>query len=95
MNDLVEPMLNVTEQARSTIVEVRANEPDPETLALWVEVSGESAGAFTYTMDFRPIDEAGPTDVVQRHDDLSIVIDGRQRRASSSAPRSTSPAPAW
>ena len=55
-------------------LEVRANEPDPESLALWVEVSGQSGGAYTYEMYFRPVAEAGADDVVQRHDDLSIVV---------------------
>ncbi len=95
MNDLVEPILNVTEQARSTIVGVRANEPDPETLALWVEVSGEAAGAFTYEMYFRPVAEAGSEDVVQQPRRPLDRDRGRQRRAARRAPRSTSPAPAW
>jgi Fe/S biogenesis protein NfuA len=74
MNDLVEPLLSVTEEARSKILEVRANETDPESLALWIEVSGQSGGAFTYDMYFRPLAEAGSEDVVQRHDDLSVVV---------------------
>jgi Fe/S biogenesis protein NfuA len=74
MNDLVEPLLSVTEEARSKILEVRANETDPESLALWIEVSGQSGGAFTYDMYFRPLAEAGSEDDVQRHDDLSVVV---------------------
>ena len=31
-------------------------------------------GKYKYDMYFQPIDYAGPTDVVQRHDDLSVVI---------------------
>jgi Fe/S biogenesis protein NfuA len=74
MNDLVEPLLSVSEEARSKILEVRANETDPESLALWIEVSGQSGGAFTYDMYFRPLAEAGSEDAVQRHDDLSVVV---------------------
>jgi Fe/S biogenesis protein NfuA len=74
MNDLVEPLLTVTEGARTKILEVRANETDPESLGLWVEVSGQSGGAYTYEMYFRPVAEAGPDDVVQQHDDLSILV---------------------
>jgi len=74
MENLVEPLLAVTDEARSKILEVRANEPDPDSLALWVEVSGQAGGAYTYEMYFRPIAEAGAEDVLQRHDDLSIVI---------------------
>lgn len=74
MSDIVEPVLAVTEEARQKILEVRASEPDPDTLALWVEITGEAAGAFSYTMELRPVSEAGPDDAVQRHDDLSVVV---------------------
>ena len=75
MTDLVDPLLTITDTAREKILEVRASEPAPDTLALWVEVSGESAGAYTYTMELRPLGDAGDADAVQRHDDLSVVID--------------------
>jgi Fe/S biogenesis protein NfuA len=76
MSEIAEPLLTVTDAAREKVLEVRAEETEPDTLALWVEVSGEAAGAYTYTMEFRPINDAGAVDVVQRHDDLSIVLDG-------------------
>ena len=75
MSDVVVPILIITDPARDKILEVRGAEPDPETLALWVEVSGESQGAYTYTMELRPVDDAGEADVVQRHDALSVVLD--------------------
>lgn len=76
MSDVVEPVLAVTDPAREKILEVRSSEPNPDTLALWVEISGQSAGAFSYTMELRPVGDAGPGDAVQRHDDLSVVIAG-------------------
>jgi Fe/S biogenesis protein NfuA len=66
--------IQITENARDKILRVRAQEPDPESLALWVEVSGIQAGAFTHQMRIAPVSEAGPGDVVQHHDDLSIVV---------------------
>jgi Fe/S biogenesis protein NfuA len=75
MSDVVVPILTITDPARDKILEVRGAEPDPEALALWVEVSGELQGAYTYTMELRPVDDAGEADVVQRHDDLSVVLD--------------------
>ena len=57
------------------ILEVRAAEAGADTLALWVTVTGEAGGAYTYDMSFRALDDAGPSDVVQHHDDLPIVID--------------------
>ncbi len=69
-----EMVLNVTEVARQKVLRVRANETDPETLALWLEIAGVANGKYKYDMYFQPLDYAGPTDVVQRHDDLSVVI---------------------
>ncbi|HYT39203.1 MAG TPA: NifU family protein [Acidimicrobiia bacterium] len=69
-----EMVLNVTDVARQKVLRVRAAENDPETLALWLEIAGVANGKYKYDMYFQPIDYAGPSDVVQRHDDLSVVI---------------------
>jgi Fe/S biogenesis protein NfuA len=74
MTDVAEPVLVVTDAARAQIVDVRAGEPDADKLALWVEVSGEENGSFTYLMELRPEADAAPDDVVQRHDDLAVVV---------------------
>jgi len=85
MTDAVEPILTLTDAARDKILEVRAAEADAETLALWVVVTGESAGAYTYDMSFRALDDAGEIEVVQHHDDLPIVIDGDSIEALAGA----------
>ena len=69
-----EMVLNVTEVARQKVLRVRAAEDEPEKLALWLEIAGVANGKYKYDMYFQPADYAGPTDVVQRHDDLSVVI---------------------
>ena len=69
-----EPILLITEQARAKVLEIRANEPEPEGLALWVEVNGVSGGNYTYDMYFQALDDAGPGHAVQDHDDLPVVI---------------------
>ncbi len=74
MADLVEPVLTVTDAARVKILEVRAAETDPETLALRIEITGEQGGAFTYALELVPLAEKGADDLVQRHDDLSVVV---------------------
>ena len=53
-SEAASPLLTITEDATAKVLEVRAAETDPESLALWVEVSGEQAGAYTYHMEFRP-----------------------------------------
>ncbi|GDX29808.1 hypothetical protein LBMAG14_02840 [Actinomycetes bacterium] len=69
------PILILTDQARTKVLEVREGETDPELLALWVEVSGERDGAYTYTMELRPVSIASESDLVQNHDDLTVVIE--------------------
>jgi Fe/S biogenesis protein NfuA len=56
------------------VLETRGQEPEPERLALWLEVSGAAGGAYTYDMYFQAVDDASDDDVVQRHDDLSLVV---------------------
>ena len=68
--------MTITDEARAKILEVRSGEDEPDTLALFVEIAGQQDGAFTYSMELRPLAEAGDTDVVQSHDDLSVVVAG-------------------
>ncbi|MDQ1432266.1 MAG: Fe/S biosis protein NfuA [Actinomycetota bacterium] len=67
-------LLTITEEARGKVLEVRAAEADATDLALWVEVNGEQAGAYTYLMEFRPVSELGDDVVLQHHDDLPVAI---------------------
>ena len=69
-----ETVLTVTEKAQSEIKSIRASEPEPERMALWVVVTGVSGPNYTYDLYFQAAADAGPDDVVQRHDDLSVVI---------------------
>jgi Fe/S biogenesis protein NfuA len=73
-DDSVTPLLTITPDALAKVLEVRAAEPDPDTLVLWVQVDGEVNGAFTYLMEFRPEAELGADVAVQLHDDLSVAV---------------------
>lgn len=68
------PVLTITDEAMATILDVRAREADPESLALWVEVSGQQNGAYTYLMEFRPASELDDDVTVQHHDDLPVAV---------------------
>ena len=74
MTDVAVPLVALSDAARTRVLEVRGGEPEPETLALWIEVTGAAGTAFTYDMYFRKISEAGDDDVIQHGDDLSIVV---------------------
>jgi len=70
----VEPVVNISDGARSKVLEIRATEPEPEKLALWIEVSGISGASYTYDMWFQGVEDAGPSEVIQRQDGLSLVL---------------------
>ncbi len=68
------PVVTVTDQARKKVLKLRADEANADSLALWLEVTGAAGAEFTYDLYFDSADNAGPDDVVQRHDDLSVVV---------------------
>jgi len=70
----IAPVLTITPEARATVLEVLANEAEPDALALWLEVSGEAGGAYAYDMYFQALADAGEGDVVQPDDGLPVVI---------------------
>jgi len=70
----ISPVLTITPEARATVLEVLANEAESDTLALWLEVSGEANGAYAYDMFFQAVADAGPGDVVQSDDELPVVV---------------------
>lgn len=69
-----EPVLQITDAARALVIEARANEADPERLALFLEVSGAENGSYTYDMWFEAAADAAPGDAKQLHDDLTVVV---------------------
>ena len=56
------------------MLEVLASEAESDTLALWLEINGESNGAYAYDMYFQALADAGVGDVVQHDDDLPVVV---------------------
>lgn len=76
MSQVTDTLLTITDAARQKILEARASEPDSDSLALWFGVSGLEDGSFTYEVFFRPLDEAGADDAVQRDADLPVVVPG-------------------
>jgi Fe/S biogenesis protein NfuA len=67
-------VLSISDTARSQVLEIRAGESEPDALALWVEVTGEQAGAYRYQMEFRRRDELSADAIVQHHDDLAVAV---------------------
>jgi Fe/S biogenesis protein NfuA len=70
------PLLTITDAARQKVLDARAGEPDPGSLALWFDVTGLEGDSFTYQVYFRPLDEAGADDAVQADLDIPVVVPG-------------------
>ncbi len=69
-----EPVITLTDRALTEVVSVRAEEPEPERMALWVAVTGVSGSNYTYDLYFQAAADAGPDDAVQHHGELTVVI---------------------
>ncbi len=67
-------VLVLTDAARAFVAEARSGEADPSTLSLFLEVNGAKDGSYTYDMWFQATSDAGPSDAVVEHDDLSVVV---------------------
>ena len=75
MSDTIaEPIITVTDQALSKILELRAAEDDSEGLGLRIEVTGVRGADFTYDLSFEPLDERADDDVVQDQNGLPVVV---------------------
>jgi Fe/S biogenesis protein NfuA len=69
-------VLIVTDPARDKILELRAQEDEPDTLGLRVEVTGVQGVEYTYDLTFDPVaaaDEAAG-DLVDRQGDLPVIV---------------------
>jgi Fe/S biogenesis protein NfuA len=67
-------VLTVTPAARTVVFDARAQEADPDRLALWVEVTGARDGAYTYDIYFQSVADAGPGDPVSEEEGLAVVV---------------------
>jgi Fe/S biogenesis protein NfuA len=69
-------VLTVTDPARDKILELRANEDEPGTLGLRIEVTGVRGVEYTYDLSFDPLADADVDagDLVEPQGDLSVII---------------------
>jgi len=71
---VVDPVVTLTEQARSVVLEALAQESESQRMALWLEVRGVESGAFAYDLYFQALADAAQDDAVWVEDDLAIVV---------------------
>jgi Fe/S biogenesis protein NfuA len=68
------PVISLTPEAYKIVKEAIGNEPDPGSLALWLEVRGVQAGAFVYDLYFQAVSDADEGDVRHTQEELEVVI---------------------
>jgi Fe/S biogenesis protein NfuA len=69
-------VLTVTDPAREKILELRAQEDEPDSLGLRIEVTGVQGVEYTYDLTFDPVaaaDEAAG-DLIDKQGDLPVIV---------------------
>src|SRR5919202_6678269 len=74
-------LVTLTAKARAKVEGFRAGVADAERQAMWIEVTGVQGGEWTYNMSLKPLDQAGPDDVVQHEGALAVVVPARDADA--------------
>ena len=67
-------ILEVDDSARKMLLEVRDREPDAEDLGLVLRISGLNGEEFAYEMAFMRVEDAGVTDIIEQHGELSLIV---------------------
>jgi Fe/S biogenesis protein NfuA len=69
-----EPLFVITEAALAKVIEIRGAEDDPESLCLWIEVTGANGVDYTYDLSFEAIADLEPTDHREPIGELVVAI---------------------
>ena len=72
--DSAEPTLAITELALEKVTGFRAASDDPDTQAMWVEITGVAGGEYLYNISLNALGGVTQDDVVQEQGDLTIVV---------------------
>ena len=68
------PVVTLTPEAHKIVRDAIAQEPDPASLALWLEVRGVQEGSFVYDLYFQAVSDSDEGDARHTQDELEIVI---------------------
>ena len=67
----------LTDRALEKVQGFRAGVEDPDSQAMWIEITGVHRGEFTYDLSLKPLAAAAEGDVVERLEGLPVVIPAR------------------
>jgi Fe/S biogenesis protein NfuA len=68
------PVVSLTPEARKVVREALDQEPDPASLALWLEVRGVQEGSFVYDLYFQAASDADEGDQVRADGDVQVIV---------------------
>jgi Fe/S biogenesis protein NfuA len=68
------PIVTLTPEAHRIVREALDQEPEPASLALWLEVRGIQEGAFVYDLFFQATSDAAAEDEVHADGDVPVVV---------------------
>jgi Fe/S biogenesis protein NfuA len=68
------PVVTLAPEAHKIVKDAIGHEPDPDSLALWLEVRGIQAGSFVYDLYFQAISDADEGDARHTVDGLEVVV---------------------
>jgi Fe/S biogenesis protein NfuA len=74
LSSSLQAVVTLTPEAHTAVRDAMAEEPEPSSLALWLEVRGVQNGAFLYDLFFQAISDAGEGDSRHTQDGLEIII---------------------
>jgi Fe/S biogenesis protein NfuA len=74
-------LIELTPRAIEKVAGFRAGVEDPDSQAMWVEVTGVHRGEFTYDLALKPLAAAAEGDAVGHAGDLSVVVPARDVEA--------------
>jgi Fe/S biogenesis protein NfuA len=68
------PIVSLTPEAHRVVREALNSEPDPASLALWLEVRGVEAGSFIYDLYFQAVSDADEADQLRNDGDVAVIV---------------------
>ncbi len=69
-----EPVLTLTTSALKKVLQLRADEPGADSLALWVQIGGVNGSAYSYEMFFQDANDAASDDWTNTQGELTVVV---------------------
>jgi Fe/S biogenesis protein NfuA len=68
------PVVTLTPEAHKVVREALDQEPDPQSIALWLEVRGVQGSSFVYDLYFQAVSDADEGDVRHAQEDIDVIV---------------------